>query len=647
MKMETESPDTEEVVSVASLSQPGSAILAPGTLVGSRFEVKQQLGQGGLGKLYLARDQKTDKEVALRLLAPDICEDKGVLQNIKEQVSLASALKQMNIIKSYGMAMEDDQAYIVSELITGKSLRELLNKRRESQEPFSLKGAYNVVAHLCNALEHAHETMFHGLVGAGSIRINKVGRIKLGEFGLLLALEPGSDSVTRLEDQYFLAPEMEADPAFADHRADIYSLGVLLYELITLQAPITPDSVPSEVQEGIPEEVDLVIARCLQSIPGERYENVSQLKAAFYAAITPGEGAGAPEAEADAILSGGPETSSQAEPESKPGESSPQEAPPPASANPFAMAPSTDKSAAPPTSGPVPAPTQQQIDLDAMLAEAVPDDREIWLVQKDRMDFGPFKLMSLKQAIYKNEFDPDSMLTNRETGERMSIRNHPVIKDFAVAVHKHYQQKIEQEADVQRWEKEKSRRTVLFYVVAFAIVVLGVGGVITAYLMTKDPVKVERIVYRDRKLNIEKLLSRIDVTWKKEPADQAKKRKRRRRKKAHAKAGTKAGEDVMYLGDATKAGGDALLSQMVVERVMKQNMKKLVGCVYAELRRNPSTKSVDIDFSVKGSGDVSYVKVNGQTSGPLFNCTRGRMLRIKFPKYDGTLTRASFSMSLK
>ena len=95
------------------------------------------------------------------------------------------------------------------------------------------------------------------------------------------------------------------------------------------------------------------------------------------------------------------------------------------------------------------------------------------------------------------------------------------------------------------------------------------------------------------------------------------------------------------------SGGDELLSQSVVQRVMRQNFGKITPCVMSEYRRNASLTSVIIAFGIKGSGNVGSVAVNGKTSGPFHSCVARRMRRISFPKFDGSLTRASFSMSLK
>jgi hypothetical protein len=293
-------------------------------------------------------------------------------------------------------------------------------------------------------------------------------------------------------------------------------------------------------------------------------------------------------------------------------------------------------------------PAQQGPSVEQLLAAPVPDDGEFWVVQKEGLDFGPFTLMDIKHAVHKGEYTGDDVLMNRDTGEKVRMRNHPHMREFVIQAERLLVSQQEQKAELQRWEKETKRRTFTFFVVAAALVVLGAGGAVAAYFLTREPETRERIIYKERKVqDMEKLLSSIDVTWKKEPEDQAKRRRKwRRRAKKAAKQGG-AGSDVTYLGDATKAGGDALLSQDVVQRVMSKSIKKLIPCVYGELRRNSALKTVTIDFGVKGTGKATVTKVNDQAEGPLFTCMQQRMAGIKFPSYDGAMTRASFFMTIK
>ena len=105
--------------------------------------------------------------------------------------------------------------------------------------------------------------------------------------------------------------------------------------------------------------------------------------------------------------------------------------------------------------------------------------------------------------------------------------------------------------------------------------------------------------------------------------------------------------DVTNLGDASEDGGDETLDQAVVQRVMTQNFRVLVGCIAEERRRNSSLHTVAMDFIIKGSGQVSAVKVNGSTTSQMASCMYGKMQSVAFPKFNGAKTHASFSLALK
>jgi serine/threonine-protein kinase len=613
--------------------------LAPGVVIGGRFQVEALLGTGGLGHLYRAQDLKSNKPVAIRILAADISRDDSVVDRLREQVKSASVQQHKNIAAVFGMGKEGASRYIAMEFVDGQSLRHLLEKKRRAGRTFSLKGAYNVLAHVCNALSHAHQSMVHGLPGPGTILINRVGRIKLCELGVARALTPGSSTLARLGDRYCIAPELEYDPMSAGLGADIYTLGVVLYELLTSRPPSIPPAPPSSFIAGMPREVDDVVERCLQQNPGDRFGDAQQLKAAFYAAVQSANEQADVEGTVDpAQLAADRAAPRAAAPASRP--IAPQYTGP---AVPQATGPAYDAPAAP-APMPAPAPAPRQRTIEEILAAAAEDHAEKWLIQKDRLDFGPFNLATLMTQMKAGQFTGDDTVLDQDTGERTRLRNHPQFREFVVLLDKHFEVERMVKAEQEQHSKDKRRRGMLITIVAISLVVLGAGGAVTAYYLRKKPETLEKIIYREKQADIEKLISSIEVNWKPEPKDQAERRRKfgKRRKK-----GLPGDDDVTYLGDATKEGGDALLNQSAIQRVMSDKYKVLVPCVLQEKRRNAGLSAVELLFAIRGSGQVASVSVNGQSAGPFQSCVAGAMRRITFPKFDGSLTRASFSMSFK
>jgi serine/threonine protein kinase len=668
--------------------------LSSGTLIGGRFEVSSLLGTGGLGELYQALDQKTQKPVAIRILAGELARSEAAMEQLRNQVKLASGLSHKNAARVFGMGKEGSYRYIASEFIDGNSLRQLVERKRRTGKTFSLKGAYNVIAHVCNALETAHQSMVHGLPGLGSILINRSGRVKLADFGLVRAITPNSGVIDQLTDSYAMAPEMRVDPAAAGPAADVFTLGVVLYELLTGQPPASPPEPMGNLVAGVPIEVEEVVTRCLQTDPAARFANAQEVKAALYSAIKatgelddqPAERAGGLDplrTASDIVPPSAPSlaTSSQPSaaqnppvaavtpeipaskgrsgpvvPATKPAPAAQQPAPQPAPApkrapraNPLdASMAAPSPAASNPLAGQVgpAAGASMQLRVEDLLA-ANDDDAEVWLIQKDRLDFGPFSLGEVKRQLHQREFSPDDIIVDQESGQRGPIRKNPQLAEFVRVLERQLQAQDAEKNQQEASRREGRRRTVLITIITVSIFVLGGGGFAVWYfLLRKPPEAKERIVYRDRpgaKLNIQ-------VAFHKEDADQAKKRRkwkrRRKRKRRHGSSGGSA-SNITRLGDASKSGGDALLSQTVIQNVMARNLRKLTGCVQKEYRRNPSLRRVKIDFGVKGSGMVSYSKVNGMSAGPFHACVAGGMRAIRFPKYDGAMTRASFTMTLR
>lgn len=276
---------------------------ALGTVIGEIYRLVEKLGVGGLGPLYRAIDVRSDAVVALRALAPDFASPE-VVQHLHEQMQVSCALDHKNIVKTFGMAAEGPVHFVVTEHVTGQSLRDIIDKKRRSNKPFTLKGAYNIIAHLCNACGYAHETTFHGALHPGNVLVNRAGRVKVSEFGFARALSGlgNFESLLGGAGYLYLAPEMSQSPSSADGRADVYAIGVLLNELLTGRSPADSFETPSLVRPGLPVEVDQVIGRCMRPVPDERFDTIQELKLALMGALE-----GASEAPAPAPTQEAPE----------------------------------------------------------------------------------------------------------------------------------------------------------------------------------------------------------------------------------------------------------------------------------------------------------------------------------------------------
>ena len=298
------------------------------------------------------------------------------------------------------------------------------------------------------------------------------------------------------------------------------------------------------------------------------------------------------------------------------------------------------KPAAAPKPGVAGRPLAPQVNLDTALS-GYDDSAERWLIQKDKLDFGPFRLSEVKSQIEKGQIKGEHTIIDMENGERRRVQEHPVLRDFVAKVEGHLETRARAEADLAAERSHKHRVTLLLGMMA-AVLAIGAGAVV--YYMSRKPNEKERIVYRER--DVEELFKGIEISMKVEPPPPKKKTGT-----GHSKGSTKGGSgelsDVTNLGDANGEGGDETLDAGVVQKVMTSNFRSLTGCIYEERKRNPSLKNVDMDFAIKGSGSVSGVKVNGAKDTVFANCMYSKMQSIAFPKFNGAHTRASFSLSLK
>ena len=187
-------------------------------------------------------------------------------------------------------------------------------------------------------------------------------------------------------------------------------------------------------------------------------------------------------------------------------------------------------------------------------------------------------------------------------------------------------------------ERSKHRGRVVTLLGLIAVVVLGGGGGLLWYV---QHMKAKVVVIKEQSDPDFK----FEIAMKVDPPE--KRPGGAKRSRPRQPGAKNAFDDTTVLGDASEGGGDETLDGATVQKVMTQNFKVLVGCIKEERGRNGALRTVDMDFIIKGSGQVSAVKVNGQTAGAFAGCMYGKMQTVTFPKFNGTKTHASFSLSLK
>ena len=247
-----------------------------------RLEIIELLGRGGMGAVYKARQRQLDRLVAVKILPPEITGDPAFAERFNREARAMARLSHPNIVALLEISRTaDGLIYFVMEYVDGVNLRQAIQAGH--MEPAQ---ALAIVPQICDALQFAHdEGVVHRDIKPENILIDKRGRVKIADFGLAKLL--GQESVDRgltatqqvMGTLRYMAPEQMEGAKSVDHRADIYSLGVVFYELLTGELPIGRFAPPSKMVE-IDVRLDEVVLRALEKKPEQRYQQASEVKTA-------------------------------------------------------------------------------------------------------------------------------------------------------------------------------------------------------------------------------------------------------------------------------------------------------------------------------------------------------------------------------
>jgi predicted Ser/Thr protein kinase len=244
-----------------------------------QLEILELLGKGGMGAVYKARQRGLDRIVALKILPPEIGHDPAFAERFTREARALGRLSHPNIVAVYDFGQIDGLYYFLMEFIDGANLRQAIRAGG-----ITSKDALAIVGQVCDALQFAHdEGIVHRDIKPENILIDKRGRVKIADFGLakLLGGESLDHSLTGTHQVMgtlrYMAPEQMEGAKEVDHRADIFSLGVVFYELLTGQLPVGRFAPPSKTI-GVDIRLDEVVLRALEREPTLRYQHASEVK---------------------------------------------------------------------------------------------------------------------------------------------------------------------------------------------------------------------------------------------------------------------------------------------------------------------------------------------------------------------------------
>jgi len=259
-----------------------------GKMYGGRYEIGEKIGSGGMAIVYKAKDTLLNRTVAIKVLREQFVSDEGFIRRFRREAQSAASLSHHNIVSIYDVGKDGEVDYIVMEYVKGQTLKELIR----SKAPFSTERAIYIVRQIAEALAHAHaNNIIHRDIKPQNILVTIDGRAKVTDFGIARAAS--SATLTHTGDivgsVHYLSPE-QAKGAQTNEQSDIYSLGIILFEIITGKVPYDGDTpitialkhiqeeaqLPSTVLTGISSELDGVIMKALAKSVQDRYKSAGE-----------------------------------------------------------------------------------------------------------------------------------------------------------------------------------------------------------------------------------------------------------------------------------------------------------------------------------------------------------------------------------
>lgn len=660
------SVEATATASPAAADAPGGAppfeYPSPGSVYAQHFEILEAIGHEAGGRVYRARHVPSAQVVGLWVLPDDISAQVD-RDGLRADLATLGDFRHKNLVRVHGWGEEAGGLYVWMEYVSGQRLSDFVLKKRRvsSTANFSLKGAYNLVAHLLGLLSGVPGGLPHGALSPESVLLDGRGRVRLLGLGVARHLPP-SEAVLAHR-----APEPERD-----QRADLYSLGSVLAELVS-------GCSGGDGVRALPGPVRSAVTWALEPDPAQRAPDATALRKKLAEALKTLKVSSKPtatprptSAKPAPRMTPAPAADQGAGPARRPATPPPEGPPAVVSARPVERRlPSSalrarTEALAPPSPAPVGAKQRKRASLFRRALEGLrapsQEEQATWLAHRDGFDYGPFTAADLVERVRQEEFDESTIVQDLGTGERKPLLEFETFKGPLERLVRERQAKQQERAAVRSGQVRVAKKMGRGL---FSLIVLGVGTflTVTLYLFLRAPtpkpfVAADVLAGLGREVAVPALEPAAAIAARaqarKDRQDAVRARARRRAREAYVPSEARtlgAGGDpdapqrVDFTSDASGGGGRPL-TDAEVDRTVRAQWGRLSRCITQEVKRNPNLKEAVLIFRVGGDGRASSVQVRSNGTQKMFRCLRQEIGAMRFRAHGGSPRKVVYPLSV-